>query len=203
MRDRNSFVKAPRPASGADFGVAVMWRIGPGPVDIMTYFAPHDPVQANAGAREDQPLSLWAASDDVENGVIRQREVRVRGPGLRRRGRRARAPQAASGRGARGSRAPRRGRRSAQLRASALCTWDIRAGRPRLSCPRERPLWVCAVTRRRFPVGARPTRQSLQPEATGAAMQETNWLKPSVICRSELRHFIFEAAFLFSLILRY
>jgi cobalamin-dependent methionine synthase I len=27
---------------------------------------------------------------------------------------------------------------------------------------------VCAVTRRRFPVGASPTRQPLQPEATGA-----------------------------------
>jgi DNA polymerase III alpha subunit len=33
--------------------------------------------------------------------------------------------------------------------------------------------WVCAVERRRFPVGARPTRQSLQPEATGAAMEVT------------------------------
>jgi hypothetical protein len=29
------------------------------------------------------------------------------------------------------------------------------------------PLYVCAVTRRRFPVGASPTRQPLQPEATG------------------------------------
>jgi hypothetical protein len=36
---------------------------------------------------------------------------------------------------------------------------------------------ACAVQRRRFPVGARPTRQPLQPEATGAAMEE--WLKPS------------------------
>jgi hypothetical protein len=41
------------------------------------------------------------------------------------------------------------------------------------------PLWVCAVTRRRFPVGASPTRQPLQPEATGAAMEVTKWLKPS------------------------
>ena len=32
------------------------------------------------------------------------------------------------------------------------------------------PLNVCAVTKRRFPVGASPTRQSLQPEATGAVM---------------------------------
>ena len=38
---------------------------------------------------------------------------------------------------------------------------------------------ACAVTRRRFPVGERPTRQPLQPEATGAAMEETKWLKPS------------------------
>ena len=43
----------------------------------------------------------------------------------------------------------------------------------------EGPLWVCAVTRRRFPVGASPTRQPLQPEATGAGMEETKCLKPS------------------------
>jgi hypothetical protein len=42
------------------------------------------------------------------------------------------------------------------------------------------PLNVCAVTRRRFPVGASPTRQPLQPEATGAVMEVTKWLKPSV-----------------------
>ena len=34
----------------------------------------------------------------------------------------------------------------------------------------QRPLNVCAVRRRRFPVGASHTRQPLQPEATGAAM---------------------------------
>jgi hypothetical protein len=34
-------------------------------------------------------------------------------------------------------------------------------------------VWVCAVERRRFPVGVRPTRQLLQPEATGAAMEVT------------------------------
>ena len=38
---------------------------------------------------------------------------------------------------------------------------------------------ACAVKRRRFPVGANPTRQTLQPEATGAAMEVTKWLKPS------------------------
>src|SRR5437868_9800979 len=37
---------------------------------------------------------------------------------------------------------------------------------------------TCAVTRRRFPVGARPTRRSLQPEATGAGMEVTKCLKP-------------------------
>jgi hypothetical protein len=35
------------------------------------------------------------------------------------------------------------------------------------------PYWVCAVKRRRFSVGARPTRQALQPEAAGAAMEVT------------------------------
>jgi len=39
---------------------------------------------------------------------------------------------------------------------------------------------VCAVQRRRFPVGASPTRQSLQPEAIGAVMEVTKWLKPSI-----------------------
>ena len=41
------------------------------------------------------------------------------------------------------------------------------------------PLGVCAVKRRRFPVGASPTRRSLQPEATGAGMEVTKCLKPS------------------------
>ena len=43
----------------------------------------------------------------------------------------------------------------------------------------EFPLWVCAVERRRFPVGASPTRRPLQPEATGAGMEVTKCLKPS------------------------
>src|SRR5450631_1645004 len=42
------------------------------------------------------------------------------------------------------------------------------------------PVRVCAVQRRRFPVGASPTRQSLQPEAIGAVMEVTKWLKPSI-----------------------
>ena len=45
---------------------------------------------------------------------------------------------------------------------------------------RECPFLACAVERRRFPVGASPTRQSLQPEAIGAVMEETKWLKPSI-----------------------
>ncbi len=44
----------------------------------------------------------------------------------------------------------------------------------------EWPLFACAVRRRRFPVGANPTRRTLQPEATGAVMEVTKWLKPSV-----------------------
>ena len=48
------------------------------------------------------------------------------------------------------------------------------------------PLCPCAVERRRFPVGANPTRQPLQPEATGAAMEVTKWLKPSE-CVSRIR----------------
>src|SRR5450631_4348151 len=49
----------------------------------------------------------------------------------------------------------------------------------KLTC-RERPVLACAVERRRFPVGARPTRQPVQPEAIGAVMEETKWLKPSI-----------------------
>jgi hypothetical protein len=49
----------------------------------------------------------------------------------------------------------------------------------RRSLARQCPLMACAVKRRRFPVGANPTRQPLQPEATGAAMEVTKWLKPS------------------------
>ena len=39
-------------------------------------------------------------------------------------------------------------------------------------------LFACAVRRRRSPVGASPTRRTLQPEATGAVMEVTKWLKP-------------------------
>ena len=52
-----------------------------------------------------------------------------------------------------------------------------------VECPvfvrRKRLLRVCAVTRRRFPVGESPTRQMLQPEVVGAVMEVTKWLKPS------------------------
>jgi hypothetical protein len=42
-------------------------------------------------------------------------------------------------------------------------------------------LRVCAVKRWRFPAGASPARQPLQPEATGAVMEVTKWLKPLVM----------------------
>ena len=42
---------------------------------------------------------------------------------------------------------------------------------------RERQHLACAVKRRRFPVGESPTRQMLQPEATGAGMEVTKCLK--------------------------
>jgi hypothetical protein len=44
----------------------------------------------------------------------------------------------------------------------------------------ENRLCGCAVKRRRFPVGVSLTRQPLQPEATGAVMEVTKWLKPLV-----------------------
>ena len=49
------------------------------------------------------------------------------------------------------------------------------------------PLMACAVLRRRFPVGERPIRQPLQPEATGAGMEETRCLKPSGKACHEIR----------------
>ncbi len=55
-------------------------------------------------------------------------------------------------------------------------SWSTMAPFPH---PPQCPLNVCAVTRRRFPVGASPARQPLQPEATGAVMEATKWLKPS------------------------
>jgi hypothetical protein len=38
--------------------------------------------------------------------------------------------------------------------------------------------WLRGRARRRFPVGASPTRHPLQPEATGAGMEVTKCLKP-------------------------
>src|SRR5258705_10975145 len=58
--------------------------------------------------------------------------------------------------------------------------------RPRFACPSRQVISLeclrlaCAVQRRRFPVGASPTRQPLQPEAIGAVMEVTKWLKPSI-----------------------
>ncbi len=47
---------------------------------------------------------------------------------------------------------------------------------PTLVHQTERPLRVCAVVRRRFPVGASPIRASLQPETTGS--QPRSWECP-------------------------
>ena len=44
---------------------------------------------------------------------------------------------------------------------------------------RECPVSTCAVTRRRFSSGCKPHPVTLQPEATGAVMEVTKWLKPS------------------------
>src|ERR1700710_978966 len=44
----------------------------------------------------------------------------------------------------------------------AVVPWKL----PSTCCSVQGPRWVCAVKRWRFPVGARPTRQPLQPEAT-------------------------------------
>ena len=61
-------------------------------------------------------------------------------------------------------------------------TGDTLLGEAELAAWVERRQWVCAVIRRRFSVGASPTRQPLQPEATGAVMEVTKWLKPSDSC---------------------
>src|ERR1700730_3168819 len=45
----------------------------------------------------------------------------------------------------------------------------------------ECQLRVCAVIRRRFPVGASPTRQPLQPEATGAVMEVTKCVQGATV----------------------
>ena len=49
-----------------------------------------------------------------------------------------------------------------------------------LTPPRHTSTLRAPMRRRRFPVGASPTRRTLQPEATGAVMEVTKWLKPSV-----------------------
>ena len=62
--------------------------------------------------------------------------------------------------------------RRGRLEATGAFDFPIAVGR-------HRPLRVCAVQRRRFPVGESPTRQVLQPEATGATVEVTKRLKPS------------------------
>src|SRR5208337_2790139 len=84
-----------------------------------------------------------------------------------------------------------RATRFCQERYSIMCLAPTRAssrpssmtnegGFDRSPAGGERLLFACAVRRRRFPVGASPTRRTLQPEATGAVMEVTKWLKPSV-----------------------
>jgi hypothetical protein len=72
-------------------------------------------------------------------------------------------------------------RRKLQRRSFKELLCQQASGARRTSAVRggELALPTCAVKRRRFPVGARPTRQPLQPEATGAVMEVTKWLKPS------------------------
>src|SRR5437667_9991767 len=63
-----------------------------------------------------------------------------------------------------------------------MCGYGV-GGWPNVSIPndcRGCPLLACAVQRRRFPVGASPTRRPRQPEAIGAVMEVTKWLKPSI-----------------------
>src|SRR6516165_1825922 len=69
-----------------------------------------------------------------------------------------------------------------QIRNGFGLTLVYPVGRTGLTSARGQcPVSTCAVTRRRFffPVGASPTRRPLQPEATGAGMEETKCLKPS------------------------
>src|ERR1035437_7254886 len=53
---------------------------------------------------------------------------------------------------------------------NGCCRWPEFIG---CSCPNQCLLLACGVKRRRFPVGASPTRQPLQPEAIGAVTAST------------------------------
>ena len=58
------------------------------------------------------------------------------------------------------------------IRPTGAPAWSLRAS--------VALLFPVKLQRRRFPVGASPTRQPLQPEAIGAVMEVTKWLKPSI-----------------------
>jgi len=80
---------------------------------------------------------------------------------------------------------PRRGCGSSRPSASRRChrrpvhdRASEQSARAARSCNDR--YFACAVRRRRFPVGENPTRRTLQPEATGAVMEVTKGLKPSV-----------------------
>ena len=64
---------------------------------------------------------------------------------------------------------PRQQRKRLEARASRTYGAATEDGGGPAHGDLERPLKVCAVTRRRFPVSASPTRQSLQPEACAIA----------------------------------
>src|ERR1700682_835793 len=64
--------------------------------------------------------------------------------------------------------------RTAQINRARESTHDA------VCCGQVSPVLACAGQRSAFPVGASPTRQPLQPEAIGAVMEETKWLKPSI-----------------------
>src|ERR1700676_2161439 len=64
-------------------------------------------------------------------------------------------------------------------RLPRLAGLRVRSAEVAVEMMNGRPLRVCAVQSRRFLVGANPTRQMLQPEATGATVEVTKRLKPS------------------------
>ena len=68
---------------------------------------------------------------------------------------------------------PSASRSAGHYNRAGVAARGYKAARPPTGAYGEGPLTTCAVTRRRFPVGANPTRRTLQPEATGVAMEVT------------------------------
>ena len=65
-------------------------------------------------------------------------------------------------------------RRVCRVRSAAPCPLGVRLDRPKMSAEGVRRDKAALSS------GASPTRQPLQPEATGAVMEVTKWLKPSI-----------------------